>query len=650
MITRHQSFPSPNKLMKKFPAVLAALFSAALCASAAVLPAEKMLPGDTLVLLSIPDFTKMREIYRNSPQGRFWSDPAMKPFADKFTAKLESELISPLEHEMGIHLSDYTNVLQGQCTLALVQNGWTGKEKDPNDPAFLVLLDSKDKSPWLKSNLTDLKKKWVDAGKSVRTEKIRDVEFSAIILSTNDIPKSLKKKPPVSAPDAPEPMEDPDAKNAPKKPLYIGQADSLLIMGSSPRAIEKVLAAMSGGSVNTLNDLAAYSSVASMAHDSPIFGWVNVKAFVDAIIRRSEAADDNAPNPLGFEPAKLMTALGFSGLKTAAFNYRYSPEGAQFNFVLSVPESERVGLFKILAGVAKDYNPPPFVAADAAKFQRWRLDGRKLWDTIHKIAADTSPGSVGGIDFMIGSAEKAAQEKDPTFDIQKNLFGNLGDDLITYQKNPKSASFEDISSPPSIYLIGSPNPEQLGNAIKSLLVLYQQPTTREFLGHKIYSVPVPSAPGPKGEPRPAHSIGYTFNNGYVAISGDPAMLEEFLRSGSGDTKSLRDLPGMADATQKVGGGGTSLFGYENDSENMRFFLEALKKDTATDPLASLSALAMVGGMNSSQTKLKDWIDISLLPAFDQVSKYFYFSVYSGQAAPDGLYFKAFAPMPPGLKK
>ncbi len=635
--------------MKKFTILFVALFSAALCTPAAVLPAEKLLPGDTLVLFSIPDFSKVREIYRNSPQGRFWSDPSMKPFTDKFMVKLQSELITPLERDMGIHLTDYTNVLQGQLTLALVQNGWSGKDKDPNEPAALIILDSKDKSGWLKTNLADLKKKWVDAGKTVRTEKIRDVDFSAVVISTNDIPKTLKKKPANSSPDAPEPMEDPD-KNAPKKPLYIGQAESLLIIGNSPKPIEKVLAAMSGGSVNVLNDQAAYSSVSAMAHDAPVFGWFNLKAFVDAFLRRAENADDNAPSPLGFEPAKLISALGFTGLKTAAFNYRYASDGAQFNFVLGVPEAERTGFFKILAGVAKDYNPPPFVAADAAKFQRWRLDGRKLWDTIHKIAADTSPGSVGGIDFMIGSAEKAAQEKDPTFDIQKSLFGNLGDDLITYQKNPKSASFEDISSPPSIYLIGSPNPEQLANAIKSLLVLYQQPTTREFLGHKIYSVPVPSAPGPKGEPRPAHSIGYTFNNGYVAISSEPSMLEEFLRSGSGDTKSLRDLPGLADATQKVGGSGTSLFGYQNDSENMRFFLEALKKDAASDPLASLNTLAMVSGMNPSQTKLSDWIDISLLPSFDQIAKYFYFSVYSGQAAPDGLYFKAYAPMPPGLKK
>ena len=634
--------------MNKFHSIFALLFSAVLCGNAAVLPAEKMLPNDTLVLFSIPDFTRLREIYHNSPQGRFWTEPAMKPFADKFMSKLQSEFIAPLEHDMGVHFSDYTNLLQGQITFALVQDGWTGKDKDTNEPATILLLDTKDKSALVKSNLTDLKKKWVDSGKTARTEKIRDVEFSVVVVSSNDVPKSLQKKP-ATSPDAPPPLDDPDAKPAPPKPIYIGQAESLVIIGNSPRAIEKILAAMSGGSVNTLSDQAVYSSVAAMAHDAPVFGWVNVKAFVDVFLHKSEG-DDNAPNPLGIDPAKLVTALGFGGLKNIAFNFRSSPEGSQINLVVGLPESERTGIFKILAGVAKDCNPPPFVPADVAKFQRWRLDGHKLWDTIHQIANEMSPGSVGGIDFMIGSAEKAAQEKDPSFDIQKNLFGNLGDDIISYQKNPKSATFEDIGSPPSIYLIGSPNPEQLGNALKSLLVLYQAPTTREFLGHKIYSVPLPPSPGPKGEPRPARSIGYTINNGYVAISGEPAMLEEFLRSGTADAKSLRDLPGLADATQKIGGSGTSLFGYANDSENMRIFFDAIKKDTATDPLASLNTLAMVSGMNTGKTSFKDWVDVSLLPSFDQISKYFYFTIYSGQTAPEGFYFKGFSPTPPALKK
>jgi hypothetical protein len=635
--------------MKKLISLLS-LSLAVIPASAAVPPAEKLLPDDTLVVISVPDFTRAREVYRTSPAGRFWSDPAMKPFADKFMNKLQSEFLAPLEHDLGVHFGEYSNYLQGQLTLAVVQNGWQGKEKDPNELAYIFLLDTRDKSSQLKSAIADLKKKWVDAGKTARVEKIRDVDFSLVVLTTNDIPKSLRKKPAPSSPDAPEPMEDPDAKNF-KKQLYIGQSDSLLIIGNASKPIEKILAAMSGGSVKTLSDVPAFGSSSAMFRDATSFGWANVKAFLDIFLRKSE--DDSAPNPFGIDPAKVVAALGFGGLKTIAFDYHTVAGGAQTDFLLGVPESERTGLFKIIAGEPKDFNPPPFVPTDAVKFQRWRISGPKTWDAIRQIVADASPANAGTIDIMVNSAEAAAKDKDPDFDFKKSFISNLGDDFINYQKNPRKATFEDLSTAPSIFLIGSPNPEKLGTALKLIASSFMQPPTeREFLGHKIVTFPTPAPPRQaKGAP-PAHNNGlsYTCNSGYVAISSDPAMLEEFLRSSGGDTKSLRDASGLADAAQKVGGGGTSIFGYSNESENMRVLLEAMKNAApGADPFAKLGALAMMGGMNTGDTKFSDWVDLSLLPPFAQISKYFYFSVFAGRAAPEGIYFKSFSPAPPGLK-
>src|ERR1700677_3898267 len=310
--------------MKKTLPLVALFLSAALSATA-VPPAEKLLPDDTLIMFTIPDFTKSREVYHASPQGRFWNDPAMKPLAVKFTSKLQAEFLTPLEHDLGIHFSDYTNYLQGQFTLALVQNGWQGKDKDAHEPGLVLLLDTRDKNTQLKSSLADLKKKWVDAGKTAHVEKIRDIDFSDIVITTNDVPKSLKKKAATSSPDVPEPMEDPDAKNAPKQHLYMGQSESFLIIGNPPKPIEKILAAMAGGSVKTLSEQASFSSAAGMFHDASGFGWVNVKAFVDIFLHRNDGGDDNAPTPLGFDPSKLVTALGFGGLKTIAFNYRHAP-------------------------------------------------------------------------------------------------------------------------------------------------------------------------------------------------------------------------------------------------------------------------------------------------------------------------------------
>src|SRR5712671_607552 len=109
-------------------ALVAGFLSAAWCVGAAIPPAEKLLPDDTLILVSVPDFTKLRDVYKSAPQFAFWADPAMKPFKDKFLAKWQEDFVGPLERELKIKFDDYTSLPQGQLTFAVTQNGWQGED------------------------------------------------------------------------------------------------------------------------------------------------------------------------------------------------------------------------------------------------------------------------------------------------------------------------------------------------------------------------------------------------------------------------------------------------------------------------------------------------------------------------------------------
>src|SRR5262249_45059178 len=154
----------------------------------------------------------------------------------------------------------------------------------------------------------------------------------------------------------------------------------------------------------------------------------------------------------------------------------------------------------------------------------------------------------------------AAKEKDPDFDIKRNLFGNLGDDLITYQKAPTGTSAAELNSPPGLILIGSPKADQLAAALKSILILVNQegtpPVEREFLGRKIFSAHLPAGLL-GGNPRATtQTLSYAASGGYVALTTDTAMLEEYLRSSDSKQKALRDASGLVDATGRIGGSGT----------------------------------------------------------------------------------------------
>ena len=135
----------------------------------------------------------------------------------------------------------------------------------------------------------------------------------------------------------------------------------------------------------------------------------------------------------------------------------------------------------------------------------------------------------------------------------------------------------------------------------------------------------------------------------MALSTDASMLEEYLRSSENPQKSIRVTAGLTEAAQKVTGPGTSLFGFENQGETMRMALELLKKDPTAlnrNKFAAIPGLAPA----SDEKDSKPLMDVTLLPGFDKVLKYFYFTVYGVSANVEGLSLKFFAPAPPQMKK
>ena len=629
--------------MRKLLTVLLLLtFAVASCA--AIPPAENLLPADTLFFITIPDFAALRADAKQSPGWLFWNDPAMQPFRDKFIAKWQATIVAPLEQDLGVKLSDFANLPRGQLTFAVTQNGWTGGD-DPS-PGVLLLLDAKDKSGLLKTNLAALTKKWKDDGKPIHTETIRGIPFSIVPLASNDIPDALSgllpRHQPVQELGESPPSEEPGE-------LVVGQVDSLLIVGNSPKAVEPVVAHLTGSLLPALSDDSVFAAdKLSQFRNGPLyFGWLNAKTLFD-VLSHIPPPPPNPDAPTVFpQPQwdKIFTALGLTGVKSISFAYRETHDGSQANLFVAVPKPDRQGLFKMFAAEAKSAVPPPFVPADAVKFWRWRLDGQDAWATLQKMVGDISPAALSGLNAAIDMANANGQQKDPNFDIRKNLIENLGDDFVSYQKSPTGTTVADLNNVPSLFLFSVQNSDRAVAAINGLFSLMpgadKVPDPRNFLGHKIFTLPLPG-PRVPGATAAARSLYCTTSGGYVALTTDISVLEAFLRGTQTPPKPLNGMPGLIDAAQHVGGAGTGLFGYENQGETMRILFKLLKNQAASGSGGGPTAFALI------PPSIRDWADFSLLPDYDQVSKYFYFSVYSGSATADGLSFKAFAPRPPGL--
>lgn len=607
---------------RPFRHLFAALLGAALSTTAAVPPPEQLFPADTLGLFAVPDCAKVAEAQKTSPMLKLWEDESFRPFRDKFLTKLKQQVIEPLETQLGVKLGDYAGLVRGQFSMGITRNGWNGTA-DPL-PGFLVVIDSRDQAEQLAKSLAEARKKFADAGQPLKTEKLREVEFSTI------------------------PIEPADG---PKFGLSFGQSGSVLLLGTNPKDLEQLLGRLAGAGGQPLAEVPAFDrNFQATFRDALAYGWINFTPVYDVIGKVASAATAGREGP---DPTKMLGAIGLGSLKSFAFASRVGPDGPTADLVITTPETERRGLTRLIATEAKDAAPPAFVPADVLSFSRWRLNGQKAWATLEGTVNEVSGGAIQS--FFIAPIAELGKKKDPNFDLQKSLIANLGDDLISYQKAPRGTTLEALTSAPSISLIGSPNAEQLLQSIRTLVgALGETPMIpglgnvqfkeREFLGRKIYSVPLPGEAAPGGE----KALHCCASGDYLALSMDSGIIEEYLRSAETKPKPLAATPGLAAAAQKVGGMSTGLFAYQNDRENARVIFDLINANQ--DFLGQLFAASPLGEAIKSEDRskaLKEWLDFSLLPPFEKLAKYFSFTITAGKMNADGYVLKVFTPNPTG---
>jgi hypothetical protein len=629
-------------MMKRFPWWLV-LAGICLQARADVLPPEKLLPKDTVLVVTAPDWLKAWSFLTNSSYGRLWQDPALRSFKDKFIDKFTTDALDPLEQSLGIHFSDYKELPQGEVTFALLPV--TPKDDPGRHFSQILLIDAKEHASQLRTNLASITKKWIDSGKAIKSQKIRELEFTTLIVAPSDL--SWSKIFPKLNP-KPEPAAD-DGSKLPEKNTEItfGQIDSLLVVADSPAVIEKVLTLQQGGLLTSLAEEPSFQSdFGSRLRGAPLYCWVNVKALMDVVTRAPAGSDDEAAAGI-LKLSSLLNATGLNSVTSACMSYQELADGAAAQFFIGAPESKRAGLLKVLAPETKDANPPPFIPADAVKFWRWRVNIPHSWAMLESMMNDLNPQFKQVVDFIL---QNAGKEKDEHYDLKSALLSNLGDDVINYEKAPNASSFSGLKAPPSIYLIGSPNPDKLATAMTVAVGIMAQGTggvkEREFLGRTIHSVTLGAA-----ENSTAQSLSFSGSGGYVAVASNAGILEEYLRSSDSKAKSLMETERLGDAAENVGGFSTGWFGFENQNQNMRPMFDLLRKQrpTVSDILGTPAIAGSMSVAEQVTSKLLDWSDFSLLPPFGAVSKYFYYSVYAGRFSPEGFTLKIFAPTPPALR-
>lgn len=616
------------------PLLLVLLLSTAAGARAAVPAPEQLLPPDTLAVLTVPDWEVAARQSALQPAVQLLDDPSMRTLVERVKEKIAGGLTVTTDSGRKVGLPKLTDHLKGQLTLAVTRNGL--KPGQPGEPGIVILLDARDRGDALRKEMDGFLKQLADAGEKIKPEPVQGVEFQTLFFKSARTDDDGEKK---------------------EGKLLIGQSGSLLMLGNGVAVLDAVMARLKGGSAATLGEQALYQKNHARFFRNSIFhGWVNVRALMDLVTGQlDKPAGEGAQGLFNLRPDRVIEALGLNSLTTLAFNTDARGDGTQMEFFVGAPADARKGIVKLLAPAAKPAGPLPFVGAEVVRFNRWRISGEQVFNSLEQMLTEAVPPVGGMISLMLDNAGK---DKNPNFDLRRQLIGNLGDDLITIEKAPRGDTLADFEKTPSLFLVSSGNPDTLLDAVRTAMsgMSGSRGTEEDFLGQVIVSLPVmPMLPlgMPAGQLPQLGKLHLASSRGYVAFSSDRAMVEEFLRGGPGKDQSLPGVGGLNAAAERVGGFNTGWFGYENPREIVRILLRALARNPDLWTQLVDSKLPKAGGAAAvtAPAFFKELAEfVKLLPPFEAVEKYLHYSVYSASAEADGISFKVYAPVPPAGRK
>lgn len=605
-------------------------YSAALVGAATP---QSLLPPDTLAVFTVPDWGRAKSEFEATAMAKLYRDPAMKPFFDGLKSGFRRDVLTPLERELGLELEEMAGLVEGQWTAAVIRNEWDGTSTGKL-PGFLILMDSGSKSERTTALVEKLKEKWLESGRHLRRETIRGVEFS--IIPGEEMQAAIGWN------NAGEGSEDTAAADGAAFPeLFLGQSQSLLLLGTAAKNLEEVLVRQGGGNIPSLAEDPQYrADFESHLRRQSLYGWIHVNRVrqIFSTMLGEGSSESGGPNP-----QNVMEALGLNGWKSLLMGMEFLPRGTQATLFLGVPESERKGLFQLLAFQEGNAQVPSFVPSDFLSFSRWRFDARKAWQSLETMLTEISPQFAFLFQTMVSSFGK---EQNPNFDLKTSIVQNLGNDFISMTElvGEESGDWEQVLSPPQLMLVGSPNPDQLLGGIRTIASMLAGAMgglqERVVNGRTIYSFPMPT---PEQQ-----AIEFSANAEYFILATHPSLMNQYLGQGGDNLERLREWPALAESAAAVGGMNTGLFGVENDRLTMRQFIEAIK--TNPDFLKNLpeNIPNMEEEISDVLEKLDGWMDFQSLPATEQISRYFSYTVYAGKSTPRGIEIQSLSPTPPNL--
>lgn len=417
--------------------------------------AEKLLPPETLVFLSVADVPALCEAMNETAYGGLLAEPKLQPFLTDVRAKL-NELSVKLKEEVGVTLDDLQNLPQGEITFALI-------EKPARKLSAVLMLDAGDQTETLDKLVEKMDAALIDKGCDHSTQEIGEIEVHVYKLPGGD--------------------------DNPIKTLAYFTEEGYIVFGTEVAALKAVIDRWNGDSEESLASNDVYSYImkkCANGEDEPLTKmYFNPIGLVQAGIGMIQGQNPQAGLVLGMLPILGLDHLKGIGGTMNPGNDDFDYDARTFIYA-DQPVSGVLGIFNF---PAVEQAPPAWVSDKVASFTSMNWSVEEAYSAVETIVDQfQGPGALSRVlDGLVD--EEDGPQIHPKKDIIDQLSGSI---QVVTEVAPETSDTPQV--PLMAMAIGVKDGKQVSELLaKSAKAEGFTGRTRQFEGQTVYEVPANEA-------------------------------------------------------------------------------------------------------------------------------------------------------------
>jgi hypothetical protein len=562
----------------------------------------ELLPPQTIVLVDIEDYGRLKGQFEKISLYRFYKDPEMAAFVEHTKNKWQENLKEMDENNMFRALFEADVEPQGRLAMATVPDE---QVKDTNESPLLIITHWGPDVTKIKEIMAKVMAKNIEmGGHSKPSETFQGVTIETAV----------------------------DEIGTPFSYCFI---DDCFISGLRLEGLKFVIAQLRGSASPTLADDADYSAtMRAVGSDNSLSLYVNIKQMIKMAIAEDSQGRTQAS----------LTNLGLDNVRSFGASVELGTEPQRPYVVkglLKINGSKK-GLCKILEAESATLRIPKFIPSEVYRLNVINLDVKKVYSELSSVLMVFGPMFAAP---LYNPLVPASPDGQPAVMLKEDVIDHLAAQIIVAQSLKKPFSENQF---PAEYLVALATTNRTALE-KSLATWHSKKIApddpeakRQLLGHTLYLIKTAGLrffredgvqPLANGESETAVAIptlAFTVTDTHL-ICGTESSVEKAIRT-------LRTGESILDArwfnrAKAALPAKTSMVSLEDTRATVEFLWWLLKQSRKSPGAAALAAPA--AGYIFSDFDL----DFPLLPEYEKVSRYFGLTASYVISRDDGFYIE-----------